>query len=228
MMYLLQYGFMWAMALGVAGTAQAQAYGRSGQAPEPVQERVYEAGELSVADMVAALQPDPREGDKGYTPSGRWVKIAQADLDSCFKAAQSAGLMALAPTGAKNWQAQPPAQEQTGTARAFGLALPFGNNAHEPDAAGLRDIARFAQAIKDNSLVFFNFAIEGHANATGSAAQNKEITCRRAARIREILRTQHGVAAERLFAVGHGSDVPLAGVGPADGRNRRVTFRLLR
>ena len=37
-------------------------------------------GELSVSDMVAALQPDPREGDKGYTPSGRWVKIAQEDL----------------------------------------------------------------------------------------------------------------------------------------------------
>jgi outer membrane protein OmpA-like peptidoglycan-associated protein len=220
MKFLFLGSIFFVISLGHIQVVSAQAYGRA-TPPTEVQQRVYEPGELSVERMIELLRPDAAEGTKGYTPSGRWVKIEQDDLNNCFQTAQSAGLAERTGAGTKNWFSQ------MATDKYFDVKLAYGNDRHEPDAAGLREVARFAQAIKDNSLYQRRFAIEGHANATGTAAQNREVTCRRAARIREILRTQYGIAAERLMAIGRGASQPKEGLAPTDAGNRRVSFRLI-
>lgn len=200
----------------------AQAYGGR-KAPESgAAKAVYDTLELSVDQIVELLQPDPREGGKGYAPSGRWVKLEQADLDQCFAAASKAGLGAPS----KNWGAQG-AQAQ-GTDKYYSVKLTFNNGRFEPDAAGTQAIAKLAQALGHNDLLGRRFMVEGHADAaTGTAAQNREVSCLRAVRIREMLIKNHGIAAQSLLPVGYGVDKPLPNIDPKDASNRRVAFRLL-
>lgn len=65
--------------------------------------------------------------------------------------------------------------------------------------------------------------VEGHTDSTGEAAYNRELSRRRAEAVRQYL-VAHGVAADRIVAVGKGEADPIAGNDTADGRkhNRRV------
>jgi len=70
-------------------------------------------------------------------------------------------------------------------------------------------------------------AIEGHTDATGSAAYNLKLSQRRARTVLEFLRDQE-VSADRLTAVGYGMDRPVADNDTRQGRqkNRRVEIVL--
>jgi OOP family OmpA-OmpF porin len=70
--------------------------------------------------------------------------------------------------------------------------------------------------------------IQGHTDADGDAAFNKELSLRRALAVRREL-VDDGVPAERLHAVGYGGEVPIASNTSEYGRaaNRRIEFRLL-
>jgi len=78
-----------------------------------------------------------------------------------------------------------------------------------------------AKALKDNP----NSAIvvEGHTDSTGSQSANEELSRHRAEAVREYL-VGHGVAAERVRAVGVGPNRPIADNKTPEGRanNRRV------
>ncbi len=69
--------------------------------------------------------------------------------------------------------------------------------------------------------------IQGHTDNTGKAETNKKISQKRAEAVRNYLIKQ-GVPAERLTAVGYGSEVPIADNKTAKGRqkNRRVEFKI--
>jgi len=68
-----------------------------------------------------------------------------------------------------------------------------------------------------------NLRVEGHTDSTGSADYNQRLSERRAASVRDFL-AQHGVAMDRLVAVGYGMDRPVATPETKEGRakNRRV------
>ena len=70
--------------------------------------------------------------------------------------------------------------------------------------------------------------IAGHADATGSVAENLELSQKRAESVRDYL-VEQGVVPDRLEAVGFGDDRPVDDNETADGRaaNRRVVFKLL-
>ena len=70
--------------------------------------------------------------------------------------------------------------------------------------------------------------IQGHTDADGDPAFNKQLSQRRAEAVRRAL-VGYGVAEDRLHAVGYGGDRPIADNGTEDGRakNRRIEFRLL-
>jgi outer membrane protein OmpA-like peptidoglycan-associated protein len=195
----------------------AQAYGgRSAPPPAP---DVYETNALSVNDIVELLKPDPHESDKGYAPSGRWVSMAQADLDQCFRLANTAGMGQGAPS--KSFA-------PTATDKFYPVKLNFLNGKYDPDAEGKQAMVTLAQALKRNDLLGRRFMVEGHADtATGTPAQNREVSCLRAVRIRELLLQAHGIAPNRLIPVGYGVDKPLPNVDPKHASNRRVVFRLL-
>ncbi len=67
------------------------------------------------------------------------------------------------------------------------------------------------------------FVVEGHTDSQGKAATNQELSLNRANSVREYL-VSHGIAADRITSVGHGSDVSVADNKTAEGRanNRRV------
>jgi outer membrane protein OmpA-like peptidoglycan-associated protein len=65
--------------------------------------------------------------------------------------------------------------------------------------------------------------VEGHTDSVGDAGHNQELSRRRAEAVRQYL-IAHGVAPDRITAVGKGEAEPIAGNDTAEGRkhNRRV------
>lgn len=72
------------------------------------------------------------------------------------------------------------------------------------------------------------FEIAGHTDAEGDAAINRKLSQRRAEAVARYL-VQHGVAPERLTAVGYGERQPVSAADSAAGRaaNHRVELRVL-
>ncbi|AKH69114.1 outer membrane protein/peptidoglycan-associated (lipo)protein [Spongiibacter sp. IMCC21906] len=66
--------------------------------------------------------------------------------------------------------------------------------------------------------------VEGHADSTGAAAYNKQLSQRRADAVRNALVRDYGIASDRLAAVGYGEERPIASNSTSEGRraNRRV------
>ncbi len=67
--------------------------------------------------------------------------------------------------------------------------------------------------------------IEGHTDSSGSRDYNRLLSERRAQSVARYLADGHGVDASRLITSGKGETVPLAGMDPHDGMNRRVQFQ---
>ena len=100
----------------------------------------------------------------------------------------------------------------------------------EKDSAILTDQSKsqlniLAAALKTPSLSVASFAIEGHADASGSSAHNQDLSARRAQSVMDYLETQ-GVDAEQLRAKGFGESAPVT-ADPYDPTNRRVEIRLV-
>lgn len=207
----------------LATTLALPAYPQAYSTPSP-QMRVYQEGELSVDDMVRLLTPedDGLGQGKGYQPNGKWVNIAQEDLDNCFKHVRTE----MPEVGAsKNFNEPLQTTEQQ-----ISLALKYGEGQHTLAAGARQEVAKLAAALKkmareDSKHAAPRLVIEGHANATGSPAINKDITCRRAAHVREVLRTHYNIDTRHIQAVGYGDTRTLPNLLPTDPANRRVAVR---
>jgi len=68
-----------------------------------------------------------------------------------------------------------------------------------------------------------HITVEGHTDSNGTASYNLELSQRRAEAVKQYL-IAHGIAAERITAIGKGEADPIAGNDTAEGRklNRRV------
>jgi len=188
--------------------------------------RVYQEGELSVDDMVRLLSPAAGGAgqDKGYQPNGKWVNIAQEDLDNCFQQVQ-----ADMPSAGANKNFNAPLQATT---QQIDLALQYGEGQHILAPGARQEVRKLAAALQKMAqgkpdLSAPKLLIEGHANATGSPALNKNITCRRAAYVREVLRTQYKIDTRYVQAVGYGDTRTLPNLVPTHPDNRRVVVRSL-
>lgn len=84
------------------------------------------------------------------------------------------------------------------------------------------------RALLEKNPQIESVAIEGHTDSTGRAAHNQTLSQRRALSVVDWL-VRHGVAAERLQAVGCGSNLPLEDESTNEGRrkNRRVELHIL-
>ncbi|EDM73711.1 outer membrane protein, OmpA/MotB family [Plesiocystis pacifica SIR-1] len=71
-------------------------------------------------------------------------------------------------------------------------------------------------------------SVEGHTDSDGSSRYNKKLSQKRADSVMAYL-VEHGVAQERLEAVGHGEEKPIADNDTDEGKekNRRVEFIIL-
>ena len=104
----------------------------------------------------------------------------------------------------------------------------FAFNASElsPDAQMLVD--ELAEKVKaDNRGLWIE--IEGHTDATGEPAYNKELGLKRAEAVRDYLYQAHGIPLHRISVYSFGEEVPVADNTTRDGRarNRRVVIKVL-
>ena len=94
--------------------------------------------------------------------------------------------------------------------------------------SSMRRVARRAARYLRNHPEITRVRIEGHADETGSAERNQELSLQRAqAVVRRLVRK--GVSSDRLEAVGFGDQHPVDDNATGDGRraNRRVDFRIV-
>jgi OmpA-OmpF porin, OOP family len=81
-----------------------------------------------------------------------------------------------------------------------------------------------AGAMKSDKLASVKFTIEGHADPRGSEELNMRLSQARAESVRGYLTASHGLAGERINAVGKGSSALMKPAEPAAPENRRVTI----
>lgn len=101
------------------------------------------------------------------------------------------------------------------------LRIEFAFDSAELTPAALRDLEQVAAGLIDAEMADVPITLEGHTDSSGEPAYNRRLSRQRAEAVQQDL-IRHGVASDRLRAVGHGADRPLDDMPPTDGRQRRV------
>jgi len=112
-------------------------------------------------------------------------------------------------------------------ASGLNLCVTFALGSASLTAQATSNLDQFAAALSDPQLQALRFSVEGHADRQGSDAVNKALSQKRAEAVVAYL-TGKGIAADRLLAVGFGSERGIVGKSPSDPANRRVEARLIR
>jgi outer membrane protein OmpA-like peptidoglycan-associated protein len=166
------------------------------------QERVMREGQVTQQALIDALAPaaaasapaDDQPRTRSWKPGVR-------------PAAAAAGTAAAA--------AQP--------ARAS-ILVTFVTGSADLTGDAKRALDVLAGAMKSDKLASVKFTIEGHADPRGNEEQNLKLSQSRAESVRAYLTSSHGLAADRINAVGKGSSALMKPSEPAAPENRRVTI----
>lgn len=167
------------------------------------QEKVLREGQVTQQGLIDALAPaaaPPAEGASAPEEGGMRTRAFRP-------AVRIAGTAAAA--------AQP--------ARA-NILVTFVTNSADLTAPAKKALDVLAAAMKSDKLAAVKFTIEGHADPRGSEDANLKLSQARAESVREYLLASHGLAAERINAVGKGSSALMKPSEPAAPENRRVTI----
>jgi len=174
------------------------------------QEKVLREGQVTQQALIDALAPKAQPADEaasGAEGSGVRTRGFRPAVRPVGGVAGAAAVAALA--------AQP--------ARAS-ILVTFVTNSSDltTGAKGALDV--LAEAMKSEKLAAVKFTIEGHADPRGSEELNLKLSQARADSVRTYLTSAHGLAAERVTAVGKGSSALMKPSEPAAPENRRVTI----
>ena len=103
----------------------------------------------------------------------------------------------------------------------YGITFDVGKSTIKPESMG--EINRIAALMRENPDL--RFSVEGHTDATGSAASNQTLSEARSQSVVDKL-AENGIARDRLRAAGKGQSSPIADNATDEGRakNRRVEF----
>ncbi len=132
------------------------------------------------------------------------------------------------PVRTRSWK---PGVAAAGTAAAAGPAtakasilVTFVTGKADLTADARKALDVLAGAMKSEKLASVKFTIEGHADPRGSEELNLKLSQSRAESVRDYLTANHGLAADRVNAVGKGSSALMKPSEPAAPENRRVTI----
>ena len=103
------------------------------------------------------------------------------------------------------------------------LPIRFGHDSAALSATAKRNLATIAEAISAPELQGVRFVVEGHTDASGTAAYNQSLSLRRAGSALQYL-VSLGVKPARLAANGRGEVDLLPGIDPLAPEQRRVEF----
>lgn len=207
------------VSLGVLGfvlATAAPAYAQQSD-PESAQILCDLTGDCAtdVADPNAAQANDPAAAARGEPRGGntRGFSFRRAETPTAQRTTRVAS--AAAPTPAT---VRPTRPTQVG---ASDLGLTFlPNSSSLTDTAKAR-LAKYAAVLDGPKLDGRRLRIEGHTDASGSAALNRDLSRRRAQAVADFL-IGSGVDRRRLDVVGYGSSRPLPGKAATAPENRRV------
>ena len=132
----------------------------------------------------------------------------------------------------RSWKpgVRPAAAAAAGTAAASAqpgrasILVTFVTNSADLTGDAKRALDVLAGAMKSEKLAAVRFTIEGHADPRGSDELNLKLSQSRADSVRGYLMGSHGLAADRIKAVGKGSSALMKPSEPAAPENRRVTI----
>lgn len=197
--------------LSAPALAEEVAYYREGQALNPVDVATILGGKaparvkmrsihlLGDAPAAAAMPADPA------LPA---VQVGQAV--QAVQAVQGAQAAPTVPTAAPAQALSLQVRFSFGSAEIAEVARPQ----LDALAAGIR-------MLPDDRAVL----VEGHTDAVGGDAYNRELSHRRAQAVKRYLSVAHGIDADRLHTAGFGESRTIAGIDPTAPENRRVQFR---
>ena len=170
------------------------------------QEQVMREGQVTEKALIEALSPAAASPD-GAASAGEESPRMRSFRPSVRPGAAAAGTAAAA--------AQP--------GRASILVTFVTDSADlTPSARNALDV--LAGAMKSERLASTRFTIEGHADPRGNDEHNMRLSLARAEAVRAYLMSQHGLAPERVNAVGKGSSALMNPSQPAAPENRRGTI----
>lgn len=106
------------------------------------------------------------------------------------------------------------------------LNIPFEFDSSALQAQATAQLKQLRSALTSEALSKDQFVVAGHTDARGSAQHNQQLSMRRAEAVKRYL-VDNGVGAERLQAVGYGSEHLALPDRPEDPSNRRVEIRNL-
>lgn len=174
----------------------------------------------------AAIERVGRTVDSTLAKSGRGVDtvvnraagLADAAVDKTANVVAAAG---RALTGGETEDERLAAALATGRTVLHGIRFEEATDSLTPDAEP--HVARLARLL---AIQPGTFVLEGHVDATGNDAADRELSQRRAAVLRARL-VASGLPAERLFAMGLGATRPTAGAAGAGERSARIEIARL-
>lgn len=171
------------------------------------QEKVLREGQVTQQALIDALAPAVQPVDDAASASENNGVRTRSFRPSVRPAAAMAGTAAAA--------AQP--------ARAS-ILVTFITNSADLTGSAKSALDVLAAAMKSEKLAAVKFTIEGHADPRGTEELNMKLSQARAESVRSYLTGTHGLAGERVNAVGKGSSALMKPTEPAAPENRRVTI----
>lgn len=171
------------------------------------QEKVMREGQVTQQALIDALTPAVQPADEAASGVENNGVRTRSFRPAMRPAAAAAGTAAAA--------AQP--------ARAS-ILVTFVTNSADLTSGAKSALDVLAAAMKSEKLAAVKFTIEGHADPRGSEELNLKLSQARAESVRTYLTGAHGLAGERVNAVGKGSSALMKPSEPAAPENRRVTI----
>lgn len=180
-------------------------------------------GDAEVRRMIDSLRPSAAAGSAPTRSAAPATPASTTRTRNLVIEAATAPASGATPAPSGGASPAPSAATPAQPAAAPSLSLPI---VFEPNSAQLRPesgalLGSLVAAMLSTELQNQRFVIEGHTDASGSAAQNLRLSKERAEQVRLYLVTL-GVDGERLRAVGKGASEPVNAADPRAAENRRV------
>jgi outer membrane protein OmpA-like peptidoglycan-associated protein len=171
------------------------------------QEKVLREGQVTQQALIDALAPAAQPGDGAASGAEDSGPRTRSFRPAVRPAVAAAGVAAAAAAPAR-----------------ASILVTFVTNSADLTAGAKSALDVLAAAMKSEKLATVKFTIEGHADPRGSEELNMRLSQARAESVRAYLTSAHGLAAERVNAVGKGSSALMKPSDPAAPENRRVTI----